>query len=98
MPELEHNWLNFDGTKLVRSIPDISIKKTKDMKPEDIEQMKQGNYTSITRFERIVDKFDNPSATLSKSKMAVMVRSNPYALLQNSNLLENTIYLSPIKN
>jgi hypothetical protein len=46
----------------------------------------------------MVEKFDNPSATLSKNKLAVMIRTNPYALSQNSNILENTIYLSPIKN
>lgn len=98
MPELDHNWLSWDGTKIVRSIPDITTKRVKELKPEDIELLKTGNYTSISRFERMVEKFDNPSATLSKNKLAVMIRTNPYALSQNSNILENTIYLSPIKN
>lgn len=98
IPELDHTWLSWDGLKLIRSIPEITVKKTKDFKQEDIELMKQGNYTSITRFERTVEKFDNPSATLSKNKMAVMIRTNPYSLTQNSDILENTIYLSPIKN
>ena len=98
IPELEQAWLNWDGSKMVRSIPEITVKKTKDFKQEDIELMKQGNYTSISRFERTVDKFSNPSATLSKNKMAVMIRTNPYALTQNSKILENTIYLTPIKN
>ena len=98
IPELEQAWLNWDGSKMVRSIPEITVKKTKDFKQEDIELMKQGNYTSISRFERTVDKFSNPSATLSKNKMAVMIRTNPYALTQNSKILENTIYLAPIKN
>lgn len=98
IPELEHNWLSWDGTKMTRSIPEITVKKTKDLKTEDIELMKQGNYTSITRFERPVEKFDNTAAVLSKNKMAVMIKTNPYALTQNSNILENIIYLSPIKN
>jgi hypothetical protein len=98
IPELEQAWLNWNGSKMVRSIPEITVKKTKDFKQEDIELMKQGNYTSISRFERTVDKFSNPSATLSKNKMAVMIRTNPYALTQNSKILENTIYLTPIKN
>lgn len=98
IPELEEAWLNWDGTKMIRSIPEITVKKTKDFKQEDIELMKLGNYTSISRFERTVDKFDNATATLSKNKMAVMVRTNPYALTQNSKILENTIYLTPIKN
>lgn len=98
IPELEHNWLSWDGTKMTRSIPEITVKKTKELKTEDIELMKQGNYTSITRFERPVEKFDNSAAVLSKNKMAVMIKTNPYALTQNSNILENIIYLSPIKN
>jgi len=98
IPELDHNWLSWDGTKMTRSIPEITVKKTKEIKSEDIELMKQGNYTSITRFERPVEKFDNTAAVLSKNKMAVMIKTNPYALTQNSNILENIIYLSPIKN
>jgi hypothetical protein len=97
IPELEQAWLSWDGQKLTRSIPEITVKKTKDFKQEDIDKLKEGNYTSITRFERNVDKFDNPSAILSKNKMAVMIKTNPYALTQNPDILENTIYLSPIK-
>jgi hypothetical protein len=91
-------WLSWDGQKLTRSIPDITLKKTKEFKGEDIELMKQGKYTSISRFERQVEKFDNTAAALSTNKMAVMIKTNPYALTQNSDILENIIYLSPIKN
>lgn len=96
--ELEYNWLSWDGTKMTRSIPEITVKKTKELKQDDIDLMKQGSYTSISRFERAVEKFDNTSATLSKNKMAVMIRTNPHALSQNSDILENIIYLTPIKN
>lgn len=98
IPELEQTWLSWDGHKMTRSIPEITVKKTKEFKQEDIDLMKQGNYTSISRFQRTVEKFDNPSAVMSKNKMAVMVKTNPYSLTQNSDILENTIYLSPIKN
>jgi hypothetical protein len=97
MKELDHNWMVWDGTKLVRSIPDITVEQTKKLKSEDIELLKQGNYTSITRFERQVDRFENDNAVLSKNKMAVMIKTNPYLLSQNYNLLENTIYLVPNK-
>ena len=95
--ELDYNWMTWDGHKLSRSIPDITLERTKSMKAEDVELLKQGNYTSITRFERPVDHFDNTNAVLSKNKMAVMIKTNPYLLSQNYNLLENTIYLTPIK-
>mgnify|MGYP006146138887 FL=1 len=97
LKELDHNWMVWDGTKLVRSIPDITVEQTKKLKSEDIELLKQGNYTSITRFERQVDRFENDNAVLSKNKMAVMIKTNPYLLSQNYNLLENTIYLVPNK-
>jgi hypothetical protein len=97
LKELDHNWMSWDGQKLVRSIPDVTIEKTKELKAEDIELLKTGNYTSITRFERPVDRFDNVNALLSKNKLAVMIKTNPYLLSQNYSLLENTIYLTPSK-
>jgi hypothetical protein len=98
IPELEHNWLSFDGDKIVRSVPELTIQSAKKLKQEDIASLQQGTYTSITRFDRTVEKWDNPTATLNKNKTAVMVRTNPYALSQNPTILENNIYLSPIKN
>jgi hypothetical protein len=97
LKELDHNWMTWDGTKLVRSIPELTIERAKSMKPEDAELLKQGNYTSITRFQRPVEKFDNTNAILSKNKLAVMIKTNPYLLTQDYNLLENTIYLTPTK-
>jgi hypothetical protein len=97
VPELDAIWLNWDGQKLVRSIPEISVKKTAEFQQEDIALLKQGTYTTITRFERPVDHFDNPSAQLSANKMNVMIKTNPHALSQNTSLLDNIIYLTPLK-
>jgi hypothetical protein len=76
IPELEHNWLSWDGNKLVRSIPEITGKKIKEIEQSDIELLKKGTYTSITRFDKAVERFENQSAQLSKSKMAVMVKTD----------------------
>jgi hypothetical protein len=97
VPELDAIWLNWDGQKLVRSIPEISVKKTTEFQQEDIALLKQGTYTSITRFDRPVDHFDNPSAQVSSNKMNVMIKTNPHALSQTPSLLDNTIYLVPLK-
>ncbi len=97
IPELQQNWLSWDGQKMTRSIPDITIQKTKKLKEEDEELLKQGNYTSITRFERPVEKFDNTSAILAKNKLAVMIRRNPFELTRDPQLLDNVIYLSQHK-
>jgi hypothetical protein len=98
LPQLDYNWLTWDGSKLVRSIPEITEKKIKEIVLNDIELLKKGTYTSITRFDKEVEKFENPSAQLSKSKMAVMVKTDIYRLKENQNILENTIYLSTGKN
>jgi hypothetical protein len=94
---MDHDWLLWDGNKLSRSIPEITLDRTRNLKPEDAELLKQGNYTSITRFQRPVEKFENTSAVLSKNRLAVMVKTNPYLLTQDNDLLENTIYLTPLK-
>ncbi len=96
--DLSHNWISWEGFKLTRDIPEINLKKTKELTANEIELLTQGKYTSITRFDRAVEKFDNPAAKLSASKMAIMLQTNTYSLLQNAKLLENTIYLSPLKN
>lgn len=98
MENLSHNWIFWEGQKLIRDIPEITINKTKDLTANEIELLGQGKYTSITRFDRAIEKFENPAAKLSASKMAIMIQTNTYSLLQNTKLLENTIYLSPIKN
>lgn len=98
LPQLDHNWLIWDGNKLVRSIPEITGKKINEINETDIELLKKGSYTSITRFDKAVEKFENKAAQLSKSKMAVMVKIDTYRLKEDQNILENTIYLTTSKN
>jgi hypothetical protein len=93
IPELDHNWLIFSGSQLNRSVPEIAIKKTKEIKNSDRLMLKEGTYTSITRFETEIEKFDNDKAKLSANKKAIMLRTDPYSLTQNPSLLDNTIYL-----
>ena len=96
--DLSHSWVSWEGQTLIRNIPDISLKKTKDLSANEIDLLSQGKYTSITRFDRPIEKFENQTGKLSASKMAVMLQTNTYSLIQNVKLLENTIYLSPLKN
>ncbi len=91
------NWLSWEKGNFARSIPEINIEKAKNLDKEEIDLLKEGNYISITRFQRPVDKYSNPTAILAKNKLAVMLKTNVYSLSQNPNLLENTIYLSPLK-
>lgn len=97
IPELDHNWLIFSDRKLNRSVPDITIKKSKEINPSDRTLLKEGSYTSITRFENEIDRFENKNAKVSKNKKAIMLRADPYSLTQNPHLLDNSIYLKKIE-
>lgn len=97
MLEEDVDWLSWTEDNFIRSIPDFTIKRTKELKPEEINLLKQANYICITRFSRPVKSCSNESALIAKNKMAVMLKTNAYSLTQNLNLLENTIYLSPLK-
>lgn len=93
LEELNHNWLSYSNESLVRSIPKMNIERAKNMSSEEITLLKEGTYTSITRFENEVTRFDNNKAVLAKNKKAVMVRTDMYSLSQKTQLLDNTIYL-----
>lgn len=98
MSELSHTWIEWETQKLTRSIPDLVFKKAKELTEEEVNLLSQGTYRSVTRFDRTIDKFENTTAKLSASKMAIMLQTDTYSLIQNAKLLENTIYLSPLKN
>ncbi|MGJ8660961.1 MAG: hypothetical protein ACSHXL_02895 [Bacteroidota bacterium] len=91
------DWLKWTGDSFTRSIPDFTIKKTKELKEEEINLLKQGNYICISRFNRPVKECSNANALIAKNNLAVMLKTNAYSLTQNLSLLENTIYLSPLK-
>jgi hypothetical protein len=91
----EQFWLSWDGNTLVRTIPAYVTQQIKNYKLENEENLKEGVYTSIARFERPVSTFENKLGTLSKNQMAVMVRTNTFDLKSNQHLLDNTIVLTP---
>ncbi len=97
-PEADEIWITWDGNKLKRSIPAFARAKVKSFKGNDLELLREGSYTTISRFDRQIDRFENPLGTLSKNKQAVMMKSNAYSIKENQDLLENTIYLIPTKN
>jgi hypothetical protein len=95
--DIEANWLDLEMNKLTRSVPTMTSDFTSKLKKEDIESLKKGVYMSITRFDKVVEKVENSAALISANKQAVMIKSTPYALIQNLKLLENTIYLTENK-
>ncbi len=94
----KYKWIQWDGNVLSRTIPDITSDKLKTLDSKDDELLKLGTYTAISRFDRKIEKFDNPNAKLSKSLTATMLKVDTYSLKENENLIDNRIFLSKIKN
>ena len=93
LEELNHNWLDHNDKTLSRSIPKMTIERANRLTDEETKLLKEGTYTSITRFSKEVDHCDNTQAVLAKNKKAVMVRTDAYSLSQKNQLLDNVIYL-----
>ena len=93
IPSLDDAWLIFKNDTLVRSIPQITIEKASQINMQETRLLKEGRYTSITRFDKEIKFIENENAKISKSNKAVMVQINPYKLTQNAHLLDNTIVL-----
>lgn len=89
----EYQWITWTNNTLSRSIPKIAVDQANKLKTDDMELLKQGTYTCITRFDREIEKFENESAILAKNKQAVMLRLNTHALIKNVDLMGNKIYL-----
>ena len=93
--ESNFSWLSWDSKVLERSVPSIATNKLNGITENDLSLLKNGTYTSITRFDRGVERFENPLSKLSKDKKALMLRTDTYSLKEKHSLLENTIYLIP---
>jgi hypothetical protein len=97
-PEADEIWITWDGNKLKRSVPAFAREKVKAFKSNELELLKQGTYTTVTRFDRPIDRFENNLGTLSKNKQAIMMKASVFSIKENQDLLENTIYLISTKN
>ena len=86
-------WLSLDSKQLKRSVPELTIERFKEISQKDNELLKTGSYTSITRFDHLIARFDNPLSKISKDKKALMLKTNIYSLKEKQSILENTIYL-----
>ena len=86
-------WLSLDSKQLKRSVPELTVERFKEISQKDNELLKTGSYTSITRFDHLIARFDNPLSKISKDKKALMLKTNIYSLKEKQSILENTIYL-----
>ena len=96
--ELNQNWLSWDGKVLKRDIPLLSLTISEQLKETDLDLLKTGSYTSICRFDRAIDKVERANTKINPNRTAAMLKVNTYDLQKNNSLLDNCIYLTPLKN
>ena len=89
----EVDWISLSGNCLVRDIPEFINTQLYNSRYVKDEELRSAKYTSITRFDKEVTKFDNSLTVLSKNKKAVMVQTDLKTLLDNPNKLDDKIYI-----
>ncbi|MCX6192278.1 MAG: hypothetical protein NT109_08345 [Flavobacteriia bacterium] len=94
---LNESWVSWDGRVLKRNIPILSLQILEGFKEGELDLLKTGSYTSINRFDRPIEKAEKLETKLNPAKTASMLRVNTFELQKNHLLIENTIYLTPIK-
>ena len=92
----KYNWLSSDSCKFNRMVPQVSTDQVSRIPQKDMDLLKNGTYISITRFNKEIEKVSNHNSKLSKDKKAVMVKTTPYVLTKNKNVLNNTITLKDL--
>jgi hypothetical protein len=88
-----YDWLRFKNKTLVRKTPILNLDEIRKFGERDVDKLKTGTYTSITRFSTKIDTFENKNSIKSKSGVALMIKVSPDMLLINQNLLDNKIIL-----
>ena len=91
--EYDYDWVCYKGKTLIRKTPVLYLDDIRKFGDKDIDKLKTGTYTSITRFASKIDTFENINSIRSKSNMALMIKVSPDMLLINQNLLDNKIKL-----
>jgi len=92
---LDGDWITWDGKTLNRLIPEILATKAKNFENSDVDLLKNGTYTSISRFDKPILKTSNINCKLNPSKTASMLQVNTFDLKLNNALIENTITITP---
>lgn len=91
--DIKEDWVSFKNKILIRKIPILYFDEIKKFGENEIDKVKTGTYTSITRFESKIDTFDNKLSIRSKSNTSLMVRITPDMMFLNKNLFDNKITL-----
>lgn len=90
----ESNWINWSGTSLTRDTPNLVTDQLFNLKYIKEEELKFAKYTTISRFDKEITRFDNNLTVLSKNKKSAMIQIDLHSLIINSNKLDDKIFIS----
>ena len=94
---LSYDWITYDGRVMIRKVPNFDLWSVPKINTEDSELLKKGNYTSITRFENLINTFENRDAKLSKNEHAIMLRKSAFEVFNDHTAMDNIIYVDSTK-
>jgi hypothetical protein len=86
------DWISKSEKSFNRDLPSLVTDKI-NLYGQDIDSFKQGTYTSITRFDRKINTTENDSSIISKNGMAVLLKTDTYTLIYNTQKLNNKILI-----
>lgn len=87
----EFDWVKWENNTLTRNNIKIPEEQLRKLKAEEIEDLKKGTYTSITRFQDPIEKYSNELSKISANKLNIMIKTSAYGLAENTQLLKNVI-------
>ena len=90
--ETNYEWISFNNNVFFRSVPDLTNQISEKLKL-DYSKLNEGSYTSITRFKKLVGKYENYSSIISKNGNSVMLKTTPKNIIENIHILDNKITL-----
>lgn len=93
-PLKEFSWIDFHENNYTKSLPELKYFNENRIDEKEEELLKNGSYTSISRFDREIEHYSNDLGRISKSKKAYMIKIEMDKLIENEKLLESEIKLS----
>ena len=84
------DWISKSEKSFERDLPSIVTDRI-NLYGRDLEAFKEGTYTSITRFDKKIKTTENDSSVISKNGMAVLLKTDTYSLIYNTQKMNNKI-------
>lgn len=91
---LDFDWVKWENHVLTRNNIKIPEEQLRKLKYDDIQKLKQGTYTSITRFQNPIIEYTNQKSKLTPNKLNLMIQTSAYLLAEDTQSIKNNIKTS----